>query len=342
MKRAPKMAVLGMVALLVAVAAVLLLLGGDDEAGDTARRAPGCAEGERLRDADPGEAGVRRGQRVLLGCVRQRGGRRSQLRGYSINGATPCIDVVDVPTGEGGGCNDEVGDSPLEIGGRSFRAGRGERISGRTDPAAVRVRARYLSRGGCIVHTRAGYVRIQDRVALRSSANRSPFGFYVLDFPRGARPMTLEAVAREGRVLGEARLGPEGVEGKAPPYASSTCGPPIGMGVACRRPNSIACDRVAVSVSAGLYVEAVRVTVAGRPLRLPRARHRGRDGASIFEGFLQPAGLRSGPLRVETEPGTDRWLGDPPVSARVRVDVRFRGGRKASRIFRVSLGPGYG
>jgi len=202
-----------------------------------------------------------------------------------------------------------------------------ERITGRADPRAVRVRVRYLTPGGCIGHKR--------------SADLEPSGSYAVELPRGARPLTLEEVGRQGRVLAEARLGPERPEGVAPRSASVACEPPF-MGVACRRPNSVACDRVAVYVSSSLFAEAVRVTVAGRRLSLPRRTGVGPDGRGTFEGFLQPAGLRTGRLRVRTAPGTDRWIGEPPVSAPVRVDVRFRGGRRASGTFSVPLSPGYG
>ena len=203
-----------------------------------------------------------------------------------------------------------------------------ERIAGRADPRAVRVRVRYLTPGGCIGHKRS--------TGLGSSRS------YAIELPPGATPLTREDVGRQGRVLDQARLGPEGPSGRATPEAPSvTCERPF-MGVACRTPNSIACDRVAVYVSSSVFAESVGVTIAGRRIELPRRTGLGRDGRGTFEGFLQRAGLRRGRLRVRTDPGTDRWTGDPPVSAPVRVDVRFRGGRRGSRTFRVPLSAGYG
>jgi hypothetical protein len=202
-----------------------------------------------------------------------------------------------------------------------------EVILGQADPRAVRVRVRYLTPGGCIGH--------------RRSARLAPSGSYEVELPRGAKPLTLEDVGRQGRVLERRRLGPEVPQGPTPRAAAVTCGRPF-MGVACRSPGSVACDRVAVYVSSSLFAESVRVTIAGRRLELPRKTGLGPDGRGTFEGFLQPAGLRNGRLRVRTAPGTARWIGEPPVSAPMRVDVRFRGGRRASRTFRVRLSPGYG
>lgn len=319
MNRASKIAV---VSLLVLVVVVMLVLRGDHEENEEAARAPGCAEGARVTDVDPMEAGVERGERVLLGCVRLRGGARLRVAGYSVNGRS-CVDAIDSRTGEGGGCNDELGEGAVEVGGRELRPGRGERITGRTDPRADRVRVRYLTRPGCIGHTRAGYVAIRDRAALRRSANRGPFGFYAVDLPRGATLLTIEAVAGQGRVLGEARAGFSIADGTVPVPASPTCERPY-VGYACARPGQTGCDRVGVSASVSLYVERVRATIAGRRIELRRSRKRGRDGRGIFEGFLEPARLRV----AKTMP--------------LRLDVKYVDGRRATRMFRARVNAGYG
>ncbi len=203
----------------------------------------------------------------------------------------------------------------------------GEEIAGTTAAGARNARLRYLDRRGCIRHVRARY--------------RPESGRYSFSLPSGARPMTIEAVAAQGRVLRETRLGPERPDGPVPTMATPTCEPPY-MGVACSTPNSIACDRVAISVSASLFVRSVRLTVAGRPVAMARKTSVGRDGRGIFEGFIRPAGLASGSLQVAPDPRTGLWLGDPPVFAPVRLRARFADGRVATQTFTTRLSAGYG
>lgn len=334
-------------ALVVPLALVLMAAGcdfdGGEEEGSVAP--PGCHPGERVLGAEPEEAGVRRGPRTLLGCLRLRAGERAQVIGYKLSGR-PCVDVIEVRSRAGGGCNEALGDAAIEVGGRSLGVGRGEQITGRTTVAATRVRARYVSARGCIEHARAGYVRVRDRVALERTGNRRPFGLYAIELPRGARPLTLEAVERNGVRVHEARLGPE--RPRAHSSAASegfvSCGPPY-AGVACRVPNDVSCDRIGISVHLSLAARRVTATAAGRRLRLrplgPPSH--GRDARGTFEGFLSPAGLLAdGPLRITTEPGTTRWSGEPSVHFPLRIDVRYADGRRASRMFRVRLGAGYG
>jgi hypothetical protein len=205
---------------------------------------------------------------------------------------------------------------------------REERIGGRTEAGASRARARYLDRDGCIHHVRARY---------------SPdSGTYALTMPAGARPLTIEAVARGGHVLKETRLGPEGARGQTPADAPPVCSPP-GMGVACLTPNRVDCDEVGFSVMASVFVSRVTATIAGRKVTLDRREppETGRDGLSMFGTTLKRAGLRDGPLKVQLD-ATGRWLGEPPVTAPVRLDFRFRDGREATRTYRVRLGAGWG
>jgi hypothetical protein len=120
------------------------------------------------------------------------------------------------------------------------------------------------------------------------------------------------------------------------------------LGVACPgAPNSIKCDRVGLAV--WLKRPAIRVgaTVTGRQvtMRIPRtfrpSRYLGRRG-EYWEGFLQPAGLISGPLRVRPDRGRYIWFGRHPVHAKVRIAAFYRDGSSSSTVVRVSLRPGWG
>lgn len=109
------------------------------------------------------------------------------------------------------------------------------------------------------------------------------------------------------------------------------------MGVSCPEPNSIACDRVGLAIWLREPAEAVTAEIEGRPLSLAEA---GAGGPTHFQGFLQPAGLRDGPLRVRTEGGA-RYTGRTPVEARVRVRVQ-RADRTESTELKVRLSAGWG
>jgi hypothetical protein len=107
------------------------------------------------------------------------------------------------------------------------------------------------------------------------------------------------------------------------------------MGVSCPEANSIRCDRVGLAVWLRGRVEQLEASIAGRPLAL----HRRGDH---FEGFLRPAGLIDGPLRVHPDGGRYRWTGRVPVSGRVRLIARYRGGKAKRRTLSVPLAAGWG
>jgi hypothetical protein len=58
---------------------------------------------------------------------------------------------------------------------------------------------------------------------------------------------------------------------------------------------------------------------------------------SHWEGFLRPAGLIDGPLKVRPDKGRYYWIGKHPVYARVTVSA---GGR--ARTVRVPVWAGWG
>ena len=103
------------------------------------------------------------------------------------------------------------------------------------------------------------------------------------------------------------------------------------LGVSCGIPNSIACDRVGLSVWLRRPAVAVRATIAGAPVKLDDRQWSGprRHGRrTLFAGFLQPAGIISR-LHVTPDPGSPTtWEANtavpavlpPPEIVRLRID----------------------
>lgn len=114
------------------------------------------------------------------------------------------------------------------------------------------------------------------------------------------------------------------------------------MGVVCDgRPNWIGCDRVGLYVYLTRDIARLTATIEGRPLPMRRAQG-GEDARHNWEGFLRPAGLIDGPLKVKPDRGRYYWFGRRPMSGRVRLTVFDREGRSATKTLRVRLAAGYG
>jgi hypothetical protein len=114
------------------------------------------------------------------------------------------------------------------------------------------------------------------------------------------------------------------------------------MGVSCDgRSNWIGCDRVGLYVWLRRHVPALEASIAGRAVPMRRAQS-GPDARNNWEGFLRPAGMIDGPLKVTPDRGRLYWFGRTPVSARVRITVFDRNGRSARRTLRLGLAAGYG
>jgi hypothetical protein len=123
------------------------------------------------------------------------------------------------------------------------------------------------------------------------------------------------------------------------------------MGVSCSIPNSIACDRVGLSVWLRRPAVAVSATIAGAPVKLDDRqwsgpRHDGRR--TLFAGFLQPAGIVSR-LHVTPDPGSPTtWEANsavpavlpPPAIVRLRID--YGHGRVVITQTRVELHAAWG
>jgi hypothetical protein len=120
------------------------------------------------------------------------------------------------------------------------------------------------------------------------------------------------------------------------------------MGVACLKPNSIACDRVGLAVWTKDPVDRVAASIGGRSFTLrfegccgpqtPSSRPR-----QQFMGFLHHAGLRGpGPLAVQVENGRNRFTGLNPVTTPVRITVTYAdGSRQVTKVW-LGLAPGWG
>jgi hypothetical protein len=123
------------------------------------------------------------------------------------------------------------------------------------------------------------------------------------------------------------------------------------MGISCGIPNSIACDRVGLSVWLRQPAVAVTATIAGAPVRLDDRQWSGprRNGQrTLFSGFLQPAGIISR-LHVKPDPGSPTtWEANravpavlpPPANVRLRID--YGHGRVVVTQTRVELHAGWG
>jgi hypothetical protein len=113
------------------------------------------------------------------------------------------------------------------------------------------------------------------------------------------------------------------------------------MGVACRRANSIACDRVGLAVWLTRAATSVTASIEGRRVTLHTGGFGGR-GPTYWEGYLQPAGLLGGALKVTPDRGRYYWQGSHPKDARVVLTVRPRGGVTRRIALSVVLSPGWG
>jgi hypothetical protein len=111
------------------------------------------------------------------------------------------------------------------------------------------------------------------------------------------------------------------------------------LGVSCRRPNSIACDRVGLAVWLRSPARAVEAEIDGRRVALDD--RESSAPPTMFAGFLQPAGLSDGELRVRPDAGPGRWIGRRPVSARVRLWVTGEHGTMTTSLV-VGLHAGWG
>jgi hypothetical protein len=123
-----------------------------------------------------------------------------------------------------------------------------------------------------------------------------------------------------------------------------TYGPYIG--VSCRRPGPIHCDRVGFDVVLRRDAVAVTAWVGGRRLRLRTpGLHNGVAGKD-WVGFLDDVGLNrpDSPFHIPSNGHRPiHWAGSPPVYLPVRIVATYPGdGRVTARLAGVFLSPGFG
>jgi hypothetical protein len=126
--------------------------------------------------------------------------------------------------------------------------------------------------------------------------------------------------------------------GAAPERASRLLSRAPYVGVSCRTANSIACDRVGVAVWLKRPAVGVTATIAGQRLTLrpPRSRE------GWWEGFLQPAGMIDGALRVTPDRGRFYWQGTHPRDVHLGIAVTRASADTHRTSMTVSLHPGWG
>lgn len=113
------------------------------------------------------------------------------------------------------------------------------------------------------------------------------------------------------------------------------------LGVACATANSIACDRVGLAVwLVDAHARRVSATIDGRSLRL-RPSH-GHGDRPPWIGYLRPAGLLDGPLKVTPDRGPTGWQGHHARDAVVVVSVERPSGATVRTRLTVALRPGWG
>lgn len=133
-----------------------------------------------------------------------------------------------------------------------------------------------------------------------------------------------------------------GAGASTPPGAVFAQGPY--MGVSCHVANSIACDRVGLSVSLARPA-AVTATIDAAPLKLDDphwsyATRLGRKRLYVYAGFLQPAGITTR-LHVVPTTGTT-WLGADAPDPLVRFRIDYGHGDVINTQAHVSLNAGWG
>jgi hypothetical protein len=117
------------------------------------------------------------------------------------------------------------------------------------------------------------------------------------------------------------------------------------LGVACGVPNSIRCDRIGLAVWLRRPAASVTATVAGAPIELDDPTWSGpalHGRRTMFAGFLQPAGMLKGPLKVRADRGRYWWAGAHPTYVRVRIIASYGQERRVSVTTTVLLRAGWG
>jgi hypothetical protein len=117
---------------------------------------------------------------------------------------------------------------------------------------------------------------------------------------------------------------------------------PPHMGIACPGADSIACDRVGLTVWLRRPARRVVAKIDGRRLILDDPTFSGPATNGLrrrFAGYLRPAGLAGGLLGRKLPPGTTRWAGVPAIRAHVIINVFYADGSVGAAAMRIRLSP---
>jgi hypothetical protein len=117
------------------------------------------------------------------------------------------------------------------------------------------------------------------------------------------------------------------------------------LGVRCRRPGHIACNRVGIDVEFGHAATAVVAVLGGRHLRMRTPGMHSDVRYRDWVGTLTDAGLTTvgSPLAIDHTYGPRRWSGYPPVYVPIEFRVTDADGARARAQFsHVLLSPGWG
>ena len=112
------------------------------------------------------------------------------------------------------------------------------------------------------------------------------------------------------------------------------------LGVSCPTANSFACDRVGLALWLRGDAKRVSARIAGRPLRLESPDSRVDEPPWI--GYLRPAGMLDGALRLTPDRGRFHREGRHPRDARLVINVTRRDGTKLRTRLTVPLRAGWG
>jgi hypothetical protein len=114
------------------------------------------------------------------------------------------------------------------------------------------------------------------------------------------------------------------------------------LGVACRRANRFACDRVGLAVwLRRAPASPVAATIDGRALTLTDPGWSSQTGRMAI-GYLHPAGMVDGPLHVVADDGPGRYVGRRPVHAGIGLWIEDRPGHVVRTSTVVVLSAGWG
>ncbi len=143
-------------------------------------------------------------------------------------------------------------------------------------------------------------------------------------------------------VLTVLAIAADGLAGGTPVAAHDVVEREPYLGVACRTPNSIACDRVGLALWLATPAARVTATIGGRTFALDDETWSDPRG-DLHIGYLRRAGLSgTGPLGVTPDEPPERLVRADAARPLVHLRITRRDGRTETTRVRVGLHPGWG